>query len=197
GILHVADDRGEVHLIDAATGSFICTRGFGLPPIGNPVVSDGVFYMQGVATLVYAPAGTCEGTPNQISMDAGVSNAIAVDQGIVFSAENNLLFPIDPTGITPEALASGDQLGPWAPFTAGSDITTAPVIADGLVLFGTQQGIVHALDLATGDEIWQFDVGAATGDIVSIQGTPVVLKNTVIVTTSGGHIVAIATADPQ
>lgn len=63
--------------------------------------------------------------------------------------------------------------------------------------FGTQGGILHAGDLETGGEVWAFDVGLAVDDIVSIQGSPVVLKNTVTVTTNGGHIVAIATADPE
>jgi outer membrane protein assembly factor BamB/tetratricopeptide (TPR) repeat protein len=197
GVLHVADARGDLHLIDAESGAFLCTRSFGQPPIGNPVVSDGTVYLQAVATLVYAPAGTCDGTPNQIVMDAGVSNAIAVHEGIVFSAESNRLFPIDPTRYTSENLSSGEQLGPWAPFIADSDITTPPVIADGLVLFGTQQGIVHAIDLLTGSEMWRFDAGIAADDIVSIEGAPVVIKNAVIVTTSGGHLIAIGTDDPQ
>ncbi|NNC41404.1 MAG: PQQ-like beta-propeller repeat protein [Acidimicrobiia bacterium] len=197
GVLHVADARGDLHLIDAETGVFLCTRSFGQPPIGNPVVSDGTVYLQAVATLVYAPAGTCDGTPNQIVMDAGVNNAIAVNDGIVFSAESNRLFPFDPARFTTEIIGSGEQLGPWAPFITESDITTPPVIADGLVLIGTQQGMVHAIDLATGAEAWRFDAGIATDDIVSIDGAPLVIKNAVIVTTSGGHIIAIGTDDPQ
>ena len=197
GILHVADDRGDLHLIDAETGAFICTRSFGQPPIGNPVVSDGTVYLQAVAALVYAPAGTCDGTANQIVMDAGVNNALAVHEGIVFSAESNRLFPFDPARFTNEVLGSGEQLGPWAPFITDSDITTPPVIADGLVLIGTQQGMVHAIDLATGAEAWRFDAGIATDDIVSIEGAPLVIRNAVIVTTSGGHIIAIGTDDPQ
>jgi outer membrane protein assembly factor BamB len=159
GVLHVADARGDLHLIEAETGAFLCTRSFGQPPIGNPVVSDGTVYLQAVATLVYAPAGTCDGTPNQIVMDAGVNNAIAVNDGIVFSAESNRLFPFDPARFTTEIIGSGEQLGPWAPF-----ITEA---------------------------------GIATDDIVSIDGAPLVIKNAVIVTTSGGHIIAIGTDDPQ
>lgn len=197
GILHVVDETGDLHLIEVATGTLLCTRDGSQPPIGNPVVSDGTVYLQAVAALVYAPAETCDGTPNQVTIDAGISHPIAVNNGVIFSAENDKLFPYDPTLFTPENLASAQQLGPWPPFVAGSDITTPPVIADGIVYFGTQQGIVHALDLATGAEVWQFDVSLAVEDIVSIQGSPVVLKNTVIVTTTGGHIVAIATNDPQ
>ncbi len=199
GIVHVVDDLGDLHLIDASTGEVLCSGTFRQPPIGNPVVSDGVLYVQSESTVVYAEAGTCGGVPSQITMDPGASNAIAVSDGVVFSAEDNRLFPIDPALYTIDIIGSDALLGPWNPFIADSDITTPPVIANGLVYFGTQGGIVHAIDLETGDEVWSFDVGLVprVDDIVSIQGSPVVLKNTVIVTTNGGHIVAIATADPE
>ncbi len=197
GTVYVVDQSGELHLIDAATGAGICTRRFGLPPVGNPVVTDGTVYVQTAGFVFVAEAGSCAGVPTQVQADPTVTNPLAVNDGIIFSAEANRLFPFDPSKITLDGLSSGEQLGPWAPFIAGSDITTPPIIADGRVYFGTQGGIVHALDLETGSEVWSFDVGLAVDDIVSIQGSPVVLKNTVIVTTNGGHIVAIATADPE
>ena len=59
---------------------------------------------------------------------------------------------------------------------------------------------MYALDVALPEEeaevdppplLWRFDANIATDDIVSIQSV-MVLKNTVIVVTSGGHIIAIA-----
>ncbi|HSR45727.1 MAG TPA: PQQ-binding-like beta-propeller repeat protein [Acidimicrobiia bacterium] len=195
GILYVVDQSGELHLIEAETGTGICSRRFGQPPVGNPVVSDGNVYVQATGVVVIAPAGTCEGTESVVVASPEVTNPIAVQDGIIFSAEANRLFPFDPNLMTLESMGSDSQLGPWAPFIADSDITTPPVIAGELVIFGTQNGIVYAVDLATGEEVWRFDVGVATGESVGIEGSPVVLKNTVIVMTNQGNLVAIASGE--
>lgn len=195
GILYVVDQSGELHLIEAETGIAICSRRFGQPPVGNPVVSGGNVYVQATGVVVVAPAGTCDGTETIIVASAEVTNPIAVHDGIIFSAEANRLFPFDPDLMTLESIGSDSQLGPWAPYIADSDITTPPVIAGELIIFGTQNGIVYAVDLATGDEVWRFDVGVATGEDVGIEGSPIVLKNTVIVMTNQGNLVAIATGE--
>ena len=192
GVFYVIDDSGELHLVDAATGELVCSRRFGIPPKGNPVVSDRVVYLQTESGfLIVAVAGEC-GDFTQPPIDPGVSNAIAVQDGIVYSAENNLLFPYDPLLLTGAGISSQDQLGPFGPVTFDSDLSTPPVVAGDAVVFGTNGGMVHALDLATGDELWRFDVDLATGDDVAIIGAPVVLQNTVIVITNQGHVVAIA-----
>ena len=192
GIFYVIDDRGELHLIDSETGDLVCSRRFGIPPKGNPGVSAGSVYLQtDSAFMILTAAGEC-GDFIQPPIDSGVTNAIAVNDGIVFSAWSNLLFPYDPLQMTGAGIGSQEQLGPWAPVTIDSDLSTPPVIAGNAVVFGTQGGMVHALDLASGEELWRFDVDVATGDDVAIIGAPIVLKNTVIVLTNQGHVVAIA-----
>ena len=192
GVFYVIDDSGELHLIDSGTGELVCSRRFGIPPKGNPAISDGVVYIQtDSAFLIVLTAGEC-GDFIQPPIDSGVSNPIAVMDGIVYSAWSNLLFPYDPEMMTGAGIGSQEQLGPWAPVTIDSDLSTPAVIAGGVVVFGTKGGMVHALDLATGDELWRFDVDVATQDDVAIVGAPVVLKNTVIIITNQGHVVAIA-----
>ncbi len=38
--------------------------------------------------------------------------------------------------------------------------TCQPIVVDGRVFVGSQNGIVHAVDLATGNDLWQADIGA-------------------------------------
>ena len=197
GIWYVADDGGTVHLINRATGSS-CSRSLGLPPVGNPVVADGLVYLQSIGQLATFPSTECSGGLKIVPSAVDTSNSIAVRNGVVFTTDGQLLFPFRPSEITGQSLESGRPLGVWnGPFVAGTDITTAPVVAGGLVYIGTRDGLVFAVDEFTGDELWRFDADVATGADIAIQGSVVVLDGAVIVTTSGGHVIAIAGISPE
>ncbi|HUG74875.1 MAG TPA: PQQ-binding-like beta-propeller repeat protein, partial [Acidimicrobiia bacterium] len=70
-------------------------------------------------------------------------------------------------------------------FAADSRITTAPLLADGVLYLGTQGGIVHAVDAANGEELWSFDADARVEGIA-------VIPNVIFVTTADGTLIAIA-----
>ena len=196
GTWYVADDGGIVHQITSADGT-ACSRSLGLPPVGNIVVEDNLVYVQSIGHLASFPSGECFGGLKIVPSAIDTSNAIAVHNGVVFTTDGQLLFPFRPDEITGSALGSDTPVGVWdGPFVAGTDITTPPVVAAGLVYFGTREGLVFAVDEFTGDERWRFDADLATGADVSIQGSPVVLDGAVIVTTSGGHVIAIAGTAP-
>ncbi len=128
-----------------------------------------------------------------MSSAVDTSNPIAVAGSTVYTTDGALLFPFDPDEFAATDWGSGAVFGAWtAPFYAGSDITTAPVLAGDHVYFGTRAGVVFAVDRVSGLERWRYDATVATGSDVSIQGTPVVLDGSVVVTTSGGHVIAIA-----
>lgn len=115
---------------------------------------------------------------------------MSLDDGVAYTTDGHLLFPFRPAVDSTETEADFDV---WdSPFLADSDITTPPVLAAGLVYFGTRDGLVFAVDETTGDIRWSFDTNVATGSDVSVQGSIVVLDGAVIVTTSGGHLIAIA-----
>jgi len=65
---------------------------------------------------------------------------------------------------TGEFTAPGPQALPkvkWS-FATGGPVQSSPVVADGLVHIGSDDGIIYALDLATGKERWRFAVGGPT-----------------------------------
>src|SRR3954469_8873351 len=54
-------------------------------------------------------------------------------------------------------------------FNGGKPVKAAAAIAQGRVFFGDDDGVIHALELATGKEVWRFKTEAG------IEATPLVL----------------------
>jgi outer membrane protein assembly factor BamB len=73
-------------------------------------------------------------------------------------------------------------------FNAGKPIKAAVAIASGRVFFGDDDGIIHALDLATGKQLWTFKTEG------SIEAAPLVLKDTVYLGSSDANLYALDTA---
>jgi outer membrane protein assembly factor BamB len=80
---------------------------------------------------------------------------------------------------------TGDQL--WK-FQTGGQIWSTPVVNDGTVFFGSDDGNFYALDLATRDPIWKF----STGGIVRSRGA--ICDGKVIFVGDDGHLYALDTA---
>jgi glucose dehydrogenase len=47
-------------------------------------------------------------------------------------------------------------------FEAGDDISSEPIVANGIVYFGSWDGKEYALDAKTGQKIWEFDCGQSS-----------------------------------
>lgn len=72
---------------------------------------------------------------------------------------------------------SQDNRGPkknvreaWS-FNAEGDIWGNPVIVDGVLYFGSENGIFHSVDGSNGEEIWRNEVGGAVSPPALIDGT--------------------------
>jgi len=73
-------------------------------------------------------------------------------------------------------------------YAAGKPIKAAAAIAGGRVFFGDDSGVVHAVDFATGKEVWKFKTEA------SIEATPLVLNDTVFIGSSDANFYALEAA---
>ncbi|NLF17110.1 MAG: PQQ-binding-like beta-propeller repeat protein [Lentisphaerae bacterium] len=91
------------------------------------------------------------------------------------------------TGRTPERLDESPALL-WS-VVLGSAPQGAPVIADGRVVVGTGDGLVHCLDLETGRALWQASAGAA------IEGPPLLDAGMAFVGTTAGALRAFRLSD--
>ena len=78
--------------------------------------------------------------------------------------------------------------GPIWRFTTGGWVLTAPVVVDGVVYVGSDDGSLYALDADSGEMLWSF----ATGD--AIRSVPAVVDGTVYFGSNDNHLYAVDAA---
>jgi outer membrane protein assembly factor BamB len=84
---------------------------------------------------------------------------------------------------------AGELASPWeGPFVVEDPITTPPVVAGGVVYFGTEGGWIFGVDATTGKDLWNggFQVGSG------VRGEVVVVAKAAFVATAEGQLWAIA-----
>ena len=89
-------------------------------------------------------------------------------------------------GIAESAAPAKAELA-WT-FNGGKPVKAAAAIAQGRVFFGDDDGMIHALELATGKEVWQFKTEAG------IEATPLVLEGVVFLGSSDANVYALEAA---
>jgi outer membrane protein assembly factor BamB len=186
GNIYAPDDHGRLHVISLATGEAKCTpTALGMHPSGHPLVADDQVVIPADGSILVLPADGCNNAPR-----LGCNNAprLIIDQvdsplspayadSTIFSVENSYILAWDLETLSDTV---------WDhPFDAEDRITTAPTVADGVLYFGTQGGVVHAVDAETGLSLWQFEVGKP------IFGGPVVATNGIFVITAD-EVISIA-----
>lgn len=192
GIVYIADREGSVHLIDGLTGRPRCEAPISaLGPVAvPPVIADGTLFVFMEQGQIQAwPAGRCGGAPEGRSSIYPPSSvpillppAIAGDTLFMLERQRLLALKLDPATFDSSDPASQFL---WLPYSAESVITTPPVVADGVVYLGTQEGWVRSVDAATGEERWAIDLGS------KVEGAPVVVDGAVFVTTADGTVWAL------
>ena len=65
------------------------------------------------------------------------------------------------------------------------NITTAPVVAGGTVLVGTENGVVHGMDAHTGERVWDFSADGSIAD------SPIIAGDSMYLVTDAGTIYAV------
>jgi outer membrane protein assembly factor BamB len=178
GRIYAPDDHGRLHVISLASGEAECTpTALGVHPSGHPLVADDQVVIPTDGSILVVPADGCNNAPRLIidQVDSPLSPAYA--DSTIFSVENSYILAWDLDTLSDTVWTS--------PFDAQDRITTAPTVAEGVVYFGTQSGVVHAVDAETGTSLWQFEVGEP------IFGGPVVASNGIFVITAQ-EVISIA-----
>jgi outer membrane protein assembly factor BamB len=128
-------------------------------------------------TLVGAPLTTVWARPLGGHLRGG---SVAVAGGRVFAPVVDLA---DGTrgGLVALDLATGQTL--WERRT-GQSVTNAPAVADGIVVFGTSDGTLHAVRADTGAPLWTFDAGVDENRRASwLYAAPAIEGDTVVIAT--------------
>jgi len=178
--------------LDAATGEEKWAFAFSLPARSSPTVHDGLVYFGDNGSTIYAVDGVTgeEHWRYRIGYYWVVSTA-AVSEGVVYiGGDDSFVNALD--------AKTGEEK--WRFETLGETIWSSPAVVNGVLYVGdwnfgsaeneagrTLWGYLYAVDLLTGEKLWDFETG---GNIVS---SPVVDENGVIYFGSlDGHLYALA-----
>jgi outer membrane protein assembly factor BamB len=195
GVVYVTSREGSLHAVDAASGEPLCPRPIDLNGTVNiyPSITEGAVFvgLENPSGIHAFAAGGCGNAPAGYS--AFYPSSLAVRLGLLatpdtmYVLEDRLLLAMLLDG-TLWLDAAGSTPSPWdgGPFGAADIITTPPVLADGVLYVGSQDGMVHAIDAESGVVLWQFNAESA------IRGELVVVPGAVVATTADGEIIAIA-----
>ncbi len=177
----------QVYGFDRVTGAPLwhhagpCSGGGGR----TPVVAGGRVYAREAALggniVLSAATGAVLGPFN-----AGPSPAIAGD--VMYTLDGTTLRAVGDSGLGTNG---------WQ-FTGDGALTSAPLVAGGLVFAGASTGLLHALDVATGTSTWSANVGAAISapdeHNVSQPLTGFGAANGTLIVPAGARLVAYRTA---
>jgi outer membrane protein assembly factor BamB len=190
GVLYAATGYGFIYALDPETGELIWERRIGTPFRAAPTAANGRVFAISYDNQLHALAaadGRVLWTHAGIPEDAGVVGgaAPAVAGGIVVAPYSS--GEVVALRVENGRVVWGDQLVRQARFTplaSLSDIRGRPVIDRGRVFAISYSGRLAAIDLRTGERVWERDVAGAeapwvAGDfifLVTIQAEVVCLS---------------------
>lgn len=78
---------------------------------------------------------------------------------------------------------------PWSPFRTGDKVWSTPVIANGVVYFGSHDHNIYAVSLSNGRELWRFPTGGA------VVARPLLFQDMVLVGSFDRNLYALNAKD--
>ncbi|HJV72021.1 PQQ-binding-like beta-propeller repeat protein [Ideonella sp.] len=162
GVVYVGSDDGNIYAIDAASGRQRWMHRTGGPVASSPAVAGGRVFVTSYDGRLHA-------------LDAA-TGALQWK----FATEGERRFEAKGLhGMQPRTQTFADPFDVYL---------SSPVVADGLVIFGSGDGHVYAVDAATGTRRWAFE----TGDVV--HASPAVADGRVFVGSWDGRLYALDVA---
>lgn len=166
GRLYVSTVSGELVVLDAKTGGVIWRKRLDVPAAGAPAVEGNSVYVvlrNGTAWAMDAADGKIRwqgaGTPSQSGVVGGGAPAVAGDR---------VILPFESGDVSAYFARSGQQL--WAsgvggervgrPYASFSEVTGDPVVVGNTVFVGTSGGRTAAIDMTSGQVLWNATEGA-------------------------------------
>lgn len=194
----LVDGAGQLHAISAENGKPRCPEPIRVPGriVSHPaIVGEAVFVRIEMGTIhAIDPAG-CIGLlpppghpPTYPTQPISAELAPASDGRTLYVVEGRSLTALT-ISVSAWSDAAGDLASPWAAsFVVEDPISTPPVVAAGVVYFGTEGGRVFGVDANTGEDLWKggFQVGSG------VRGEVVVVARAAFVATAEGRLWAIA-----
>lgn len=199
--VYVGSAGGRLHALDRLTGEERWRYRAGAAVHGSPAVSGDVVYVTDLESTLHAvDARTGRGlwrvetgpaVPFPWGHESGdvyaSSPTLAEVEGrplLYFGAGDGSLYAVDPR----------DEEVAWTLETGGR-IRSTPAVADGIVVVGGADGIVHAADALTGEPLWRhatrgadLDSGEFGFDRRTIQSSPAIAEGRVHIGARDGFL---------
>jgi outer membrane protein assembly factor BamB len=194
----VVDGDGLLHAVSLENGKPRCPDPIRLPGriVSHPAIVGGAVFVRTELGTIHAidhagcngllpPLGHSVSYPTQ---PVSAEMAPASDGRTLYVVEGRRLI-----ALTIDASAWSDVAGefasPWeGPFVVEDPVTTPPVVAAGVVYFGTEGGLIFGVDANTGKDLWNGGFRVGSG----VRGEVVVVARAAFVTTAEGQLWAIA-----
>ncbi len=122
-----------------------------------------------------------------VDVGSPVNSTPAVAAGlVVFGARDGTFYAIDARSGRERWRFETGALMPWEWGLEGWDAyTSSPVVSDSVVLFGAGDGLLYALDLSNGEEMWRFETQGR------IRSSPAVADGVAFVGSADGWVYAV------
>ena len=145
--------------------------------ISSPAVADGMVFIGGEDSTVYAINALTGELVWSYSVGSYALGGPAVADGMVFAVSwgDGVLHALDE--------ATGEPI--WSYTTGGLSWDSSPAVVDGVVFVASDDANVYALDAETGELLWSYTTGGG------IPGHPAVDNGMVFVQSSDGYVYAL------
>lgn len=189
GRVYATSGYGVAAAFDAATGAQVWRVDLGMPLRGAPSIEGGRLYVLAQDNQMFALSTTdgktiwdSSGTVEQTGLLGAGAPAVAQETAVVgfSSGELNALRVENGRGVWQDALA---RTGRSTALAALADIDASPVIDRGRVFAIGHGGRMAALELATGQRVWERNLAGTS--------TPWVAGDFVFAVTVEGELVAV------
>ena len=167
GRVFVNTGYGVVAQLDAASGAVVWSKKLERPGRGSPTIADGKLFLVTQGNVLYAlnaadgnELWTFKGVP-EVGGLIGSANPAVANGVVVVPFSSGELVAIDiktGNGLWTEQLARASRTYAVSGLT---DITASPVIEDGIVYATGVGNRTAALQLKTGQRVWDVQVGSA------------------------------------
>ena len=163
------------------------------PVRSSPTILGGWLYVGSSDGHLYA----LDRISGSLRWDADVGSPINSSPGVagglvIFGSRDGTFYARDAgSGVERWRFETGELI-PWEWGFEGWDAyTSSPVVVDSVVLFGSGDGFLYALELASGREMWRFGTGGR------IRSTPAVADGVAFVGSADGRVYGVDVASGQ